>query len=272
MALRCVYADLDGTMLGRGASLVRDAEGNFSSLAVRGLEAAHRAGAEVVIKSGRRKAQVLEDARIIGQRSFIYEMGCGLADGDEEVFLCGGFETGGDVTVHDQIERSGAPRELMEAFPGRIEPHDPWHTDRHFSVLLRGNVDLTEVERLFARNGHEDLRLVDNGITERRSEDLVVDTVRTYHLIPRAAGKANAVATHMRRHALDPAQCIAVGDSRGDLEVAEVVGRFFLVANGLARDPAVREQIAGRDNITVTEEPMSSGFYEAVVRALAESR
>ena len=52
--VRCVYTDLDGTMLGRGASLLRDAEGNFSTLAVRALEACHRADVEVVIKSGRR--------------------------------------------------------------------------------------------------------------------------------------------------------------------------------------------------------------------------
>jgi hypothetical protein len=270
--VRCIYADLDGTMLGRGASLVRDAEGNFSALAIRALEAAHRAGAEVVIKSGRRKAQVMEDARIIGQRSYIYEMGCGLVDGDEEVFLTGGFSSDGEVSVHDQIERSGATRLLAEAFPGRIEPHAPWHTDRRFSVLFRGNVDLAEVHRLFADHGHEDLRLVDNGITERRSPELKVDSVRTYHLIPQAAGKANAVATHMRRHGLGPDDVIAVGDSRGDLEVADVVGRFFLVANGITRDPAVREELGGRPNITVTEEPMSGGFYEAVVRALAEAR
>ena len=35
---------------------------------------------------------------------------------------------------------------------------------------------------------------------------------------------------------------------------------------------AGREEIGGRPNITVTEEPMSAGFYEAVVRALAEDR
>ena len=63
------------------ASLLRDAEGNFSTLAIRALEACHRAGVEVVIKSGRRKAQVYEDARLIGQPSYIYEMGCGLVDG-----------------------------------------------------------------------------------------------------------------------------------------------------------------------------------------------
>ena len=75
----------------------------------------------------------------------------------------------GDVSVHDQIEHSGAPRLLMESFPGQIEPHVPWHTDRQFSVLFRGNVDLAEVRRLFAEHGHGDLRLVDNGVTERRS-------------------------------------------------------------------------------------------------------
>src|SRR5687768_1084492 len=121
MRVRCVYTDLDGTMLGHGASLLRDAEGNFSTLAVRALEACHRAGIEVVIKSGRRRAQVQEDARLIGQRSYIYEMGAGLVDGDEEVFLTGSFVPHGEQSVHDQIERSGAPRLLLERYPGRLE-------------------------------------------------------------------------------------------------------------------------------------------------------
>jgi len=61
--IRCVYADLDGTLLGHGGSLLRDAEGGFTLMPVRALEACHRAGVEVVLKSGRRKAQVAEDAR-----------------------------------------------------------------------------------------------------------------------------------------------------------------------------------------------------------------
>ena len=69
MALRCVYTDLDGTLLGAGASLFRDGEGEFTLLPARALEACHRAGVEVVLKSGRRKAQVMEDARLIGQDS-----------------------------------------------------------------------------------------------------------------------------------------------------------------------------------------------------------
>ena len=267
MPLRCVYTDLDGTMLGRGASLLRDAEGEFSTRAVRALEACHRAGVEVVIQSGRRKAQVYEDARLIGQRSYIYEMGSALVDGPEEVFLTGSFQPGAQ-TVYEQIEASGAPRLLMEAFPRRIEPHSPWHTDRFFTHLFRGAVPLEEVERLFAEHDL-DVRLVDNGITERRSPELVADRVHTYHLIAREAGKGRAVAAHMRRRGFAPEEVIGIGDARGDLEVAEAVGRFFLVANALDRDPELATR-SRHPNVIVTEEPMTAGFYEAIVRSLAE--
>jgi hydroxymethylpyrimidine pyrophosphatase-like HAD family hydrolase len=267
LALRCVYTDLDGTMLGRGASLLRDAEGNFTTLAIRALEACHRADVEVVIKSGRRKAQVYEDARLIGQPSYIYEMGSGLVDGPDEVFLTAPFEPG-EESVHDQIERLGAPRLLMDTYPNRIEPHVPWHEDRFFSHLLRGEVPLDEVERLFEQ--HEmDVRLVDNGITERRSPELEAEQVHVYHLIAAAAGKGRAVAAHMQRRGFAPDEVIAIGDSRGDLEVADVVGRFFLVSNALDKDPELAAG-AGRANVTVTEEPMTAGFYEAIVRTLAE--
>ena len=272
MSLRCVYTDLDGTMLGRGASLLRDAEGNFSTLAIRALEACHRAGVEVVIKSGRRKAQVYEDARLIGQPAYIYEMGCGLVDGPEEEFLTGELQPREDATVYQQIERAGAPRLLLETYPDRIEYHSPWHTDRFFSHLFRGAVDLHEVHTLLERHGLADVRLVDNGITGRRSETLVPEVLHTYHLIPRAAGKANAVAAHMRRRGFGPEDVIAIGDSRGDLEVAGVVGHFFLVANALAKDPEVRDAIPAGAEVTVTEEPMTAGFYEAIVRSLAERR
>lgn len=256
-------------MLGKGASLLRDADGNFTSRVVRALEACHRAGVEVVIKSGRRKAQVYEDARLIGQPAYAYEMGCGLVDGPEEVFLTGDLDPNSDLTVYEQVEQSGAPGLLHETYPGRLEYHAPWHVDRQFTHLFRGNVDLAEVEALFTEHGHSHLRLVDNGITERRSETLEVATIHTYHLIPRAAGKANAVATHMRRRGFAPEECIAIGDSRGDLEVAAVVGRFYLVANAIERDPEITSAIDS-SKVTVTDEPMSHGFYEAVVRSLAE--
>src|SRR3954452_17178973 len=130
MAIRCVYTDLDGTLLGRGASLFRDAEGTFTLLPARALEACHRAGVEVVIKSGRRKAQVMEDARLIGQTSYIYEVGCGLVVDGEETLLTGELRPREGKTVHQLIEESGAPALLLRSYEGRLEPHAPWHRDR----------------------------------------------------------------------------------------------------------------------------------------------
>ena len=178
MALRCVYTDLDGTMLGRGASLLRDAEGNFSTLAVRALEACHRAGVEVVIKSGRRKAQVQEDARLIGQRSYIYEMGCGLVDGDEEVFLTGSLRAadGDERPRPDRALRraAAAARDRSRAGSSRTPRGTRTAGSR---ICSAATSTLAEVERLFAEHGDLDLRLVDNGITERRSPELQVDEV-----------------------------------------------------------------------------------------------
>ena len=73
----------------------------------------------------------------------------------------------------------------------------------------------------------------------------------------------------MRRRAFAPQDVIAIGDSRGDLEIADVVGRFYLVSNALDKDPELAAE-SQSPNVTVTEEPMTAGFYEAIVRTLAE--
>jgi hydroxymethylpyrimidine pyrophosphatase-like HAD family hydrolase len=90
-----------------------------------------------------------------------------------------------------------------------------------------------------------------------------------YHLVPGGASKANAVAFHRRARGYERSECIAAGDSLEDLDAAEVVGRFFVVANGVAQDPGLREAIAGRANVTVTEGRNGDGVYEAVVSTLA---
>jgi hydroxymethylpyrimidine pyrophosphatase-like HAD family hydrolase len=264
LALRCVYTDLDGTLLGRGASLFRDGEGNFTLLAARALEACHRAGVEVVIKSGRRKAQVMEDARLLGQTSYIYEVGSGLVIDGEETFLTGELQPREGKTVHAQIEETGAPALLLERYAGRLEPHSPWHVDRQVSHLFRGRVDPAEANELLAAEGHAELRLVDNGA--------IGDGLHAYHLIPAQASKANAVAAHMRARGYAREECLGVGDSREDLDVSACVGRFFLVANALERDAGLREAAAAHGNVEFTEAGHGDGFYEAVIRTLAELR
>ena len=73
MALRCVYVDLDGTLLGWGASLFHDGEGKLTMDGVRAVEACLRADVEICIYSGRRQAQVLEDARLMGRYPLLVE-------------------------------------------------------------------------------------------------------------------------------------------------------------------------------------------------------
>jgi hydroxymethylpyrimidine pyrophosphatase-like HAD family hydrolase len=269
MPIRCVYTDLDGTLLGRGGALVRDADGEFTLLGVRGVEAAARAGAEVVPMSGRRRPTVAEIARLLGQESFIYEVGCGLVIEGEQTLLTGNLQPREGKTVFELIAESGAPRLLLDRYPGRLEYHAPWHGEREFTHLLRGLVDAAEVDELLTSNGHPDLRLVDNGaIAPKPSLPDLDGPPHAYHLMPRTASKATAVAAHMRARGYTPEECVAVGDSREDSGVAAVVGRFFLVANGAEKDPA----LAAQPNVEVTEERNGEGFYEAVVRSLAEAR
>jgi hydroxymethylpyrimidine pyrophosphatase-like HAD family hydrolase len=90
-----------------------------------------------------------------------------------------------------------------------------------------------------------------------------------YHLVPGGASKAKAVAFHMRARGYAPEECIAIGDSLEDLDAADSVERFFVVANGPERDPGVREAIAGRPNVTITEGRNGEGVYEAIVSTLA---
>ena len=269
--MRCVYCDLDGTLLGRGGALLRDGEGEFSALAVRALEACFRADVEFVIYSGRREAQVREDARLLGCSAYIFEVGAGLVIDEEREWLTGELVPG-ERSIHDQIEEAGAPALLLERYAGRLEYHEPWHRDREVSHLFRGLVDTFEADEALGEAGLGHLRLVDNGAIRRRSPTLEVEQAHAYHLIPAEASKARAVARHMQARGYAREECIAVGDSREDMDAADVVGAFWLVANALERDPTLREAIGGRDNVRVAEAGHGAGVYEAVVTTLAERR
>jgi phosphoglycolate phosphatase len=270
VSLRCVYTDLDGTLLGSGGSLFRDAQGNFSLLQGRALEACHRAGVEVVPISGRREPQVKEVARLMGQSAYIYEAGCAVMVDGDRTLIVGDLEHSDEDTIAQRMLDAGLPEMLFERFPGRLEWHTPWHTDRVYSHLFRGLVDVDEANALLVDSGHDDLRLLDNGAIGRPMEGL--DVTHVYHLVPKEASKAGAAEIHMRARGYEPEGCIAIGDSLEDLDVAHVVGRFFVPANGPERDPRLREAITQLDNVTVTEGRMGDGFYEAVVSTLAERR
>ena len=54
------------------------------------------------------------------------------------------------------------------------------------------------------------------------------------------------------------------------MEAVDVVGCFWLVANGVARDPALAVEAAARSRVRVGSESYGAGVYEAVVTTLAE--
>lgn len=272
--MRCVYLDLDGTLLGPGGSLLRDAEGGFSLDGVRALQACARAEVEVALYSGRRQAAVFEDARLIGATAYSFEVGCGLVlDGELEWLTDGLVPSAERGSIYEQIAESGAPALLLEHYAGRLEYHTPWSVGREVSHLFRGEVDLAEAQALLDGAGYEWLRLVDNGVVGAASEQVPgVAVAHAYHLIPAAASKARAVARHMQARAYTPEDCIAVGDSREDMEVASVVGAFWLVANALERDPELASTAASRPGVRVASNSYGAGVYEAVVTTLAERR
>lgn len=245
--MRCLYVDLDGTLLGRGGALLQDGDGRFSLLPARALEACRRADVEVVVVTGRRRSGLREVVRLLGVTSYVFEIGGGLVLDGEVQWL-------GGEGAFTRIAESGAPALLRERFG--LEPHEPWHAGREVSHVLRGSADVDAANALLARHGHDDLRLLDNG------HDV-------YHLIPAGISKAEGVAAHMRARAYEPGDCVAVGDSAEDVGMAAHVGAFWLVANA---EPRAFDAARGFANVRVTEAGHGDGVYEAVVTALAEAR
>jgi hydroxymethylpyrimidine pyrophosphatase-like HAD family hydrolase len=269
---RCLYLDLDGTLLGRGGSLLHDGEGGVSLEGARAVQTCLRAGVEVVLCSGRRRVRVAEDARLLGQHSYIFEGGaCVMLDGEEHwLARPPGAAAGEDgITIAQQIEQAGATTLLLSRYRGRLEFHEPWSREREASHLFRGLLDTSEANRLLAEHGHGDLRLFDNGVLRRRPPSLSsLVSVHAYHLVPADVSKAAAIAMHARTRGYATAETLAVGDSRMDLECAPYVREFWLVANALESDPSLAEAIRAYENAFVTEAAYGAGVYEAVVKAL----
>ena len=210
----------------------------FSLLGARALEACARADVEVVLYSGRRRQTLFHDARLMGIPCYVFEAGAGVVLDGELHWLTGDLVPRDGKSIFDQIEESGAPALLLEHYAGRLEYHDPWHLDRDVSHLFRGDVDAFEADALLEEAGLGHLRLVDNGGIHPQMPG--IEHARAYHLVPAGASKAGARRVPHARARLSRARtCIAIGDSREDLGAAAVVQTFWLVANGLERDPTI---------------------------------
>lgn len=283
--LRCAYLDLDGTLVGYGGSLLHDEEGGVSLMGARALEAAHRAGVEIVPISGRRRDTVREPARAMGATAFGFEVGGGLIVDGEEFWQTGTLQPSGEQSVFDQIMGRGLLELLLSHFPGQIELHSPWHTGREVTVLLRGHVDTAAVQQLLDDHGSSDLRFVDNGFvgglpvggtgTLHGAGETTLDPTlqpRSYHLTPREVSKAAAAEHHRQIRGYDRDETISVGDSAEDIGMAATTGTFWLVGGAAERDPAVSAALAQHQNVRIADGGPGAAVYEAIVTTLMAAR
>lgn len=261
-----LFTDLDGTLLGRGASLLADGAGRPSPDTAEAIVDVNRAGLGVVITSGRNAKQLREITRLLGWTDFIAELGCvrSYDSGEHVVYETGDWPAGAlpeGETPYEAIEREGAVALLRRMFPGRIESHDPWHVDRQATHILRGNVPILEAQAALDTLPLP-VTIVDNGVIHPRDHHLVgVTEVHAIHLVPTGASKERSVAAYLVDRCLARAQALAIGDSAADVAMAGVVSLMACVANGLD-DPLLQTAAKGRSNIVVTRGGFGSGWAE----------
>jgi hydroxymethylpyrimidine pyrophosphatase-like HAD family hydrolase len=262
-----LFSDVDGTLVGRDGSLLADLDGRPTLAAAQALVAAHRAGLEVVLVSGRTAEQLRETGRLLGTRDAIAELGTVLVRGRQVELVWGSAprELGGSPA--EALERSGALAAVLEGFAGRIEPHTPWHLGRRGTCLLRGRVDPAAADRLLADRGLGWARLLDNGRLRGAYPHLGPGPTHAYHLVPAGVSKAGTAAAYLAGRGLDATRAAAIGDSPADLQLAAVVGAMFLVANG-----AWSAAAAPGTPVILTPSPAGQGWAEAVSALLERIR
>jgi hydroxymethylpyrimidine pyrophosphatase-like HAD family hydrolase len=268
MTVRVLYTDVDGTLVGPLGNLLWDSQRNPTLAAAEALVRAAREGLEVVALTGRARAGMFEFARVLGLESWICELG-GIRvydRGERVVHERGAFPGSGVPTaeLHEAVEV------LLGAYPGALEEHSPWNTNRESSFLLRGDVPTDDAEDRLAAAGFGWATLVDNGVIPHRYETLTVERVRAYHLLPRGVSKVAGVAADRAERRLERAECAMVGDAAADLECRGEVGRCFLVRNGLDKDPSLGWVLERGSGVEVTKAGHGEGFAEVVHRLLDE--
>ncbi len=271
MAVKVIYTDIDGTMMGPGGCFLKAADGKWTLEAAGTLTAAFEAGVDIVFVSGRNRNQLRETGRVIGVVNYVSELGAEIVydQGKEIIPLVEGFEAGGK-TVYEAIVDRGILQQLFQKFGDKLEYHTPWSKEiRFYSHLLRGHVDLEEANTWLAENGNMDLKLVDNGQLASRSENLNhLAELHAYHLIPESDDKAGALRYDMKRRGFKREEAIALGDSWADLSLTDEVGTFYLLRNGFDADPALAAAVKDIDNVVVTNRPKTLGWSDSVRAAL----
>ncbi|WP_322749217.1 MULTISPECIES: HAD family hydrolase [unclassified Frankia] len=267
MSIRVVYTDLDGTMVGPFGCFFRNEDHSTTLDPARALIDLHRASIALVLVSGRTRSQLVEAGAIFGADGFIAELGAivGWDHGRNSQVLRGAMPA--DL---DQIPDSLLAA-LIARYSGRLKVYRPWHRGREVDIMLRGNIDVAEVNLWLVAEGFDWLTIRDNGIISWAGMPAVDDVPHVYHLVPEGVSKGAAVAFDLARRGFRPDQAIAIGDSASDLIMAREVGRMHLVANALRHTDLVG-LLPDHDNVVVEDGALGSGWASAVRSTLPTAR
>ncbi|MBK5211111.1 MAG: HAD family phosphatase [Coriobacteriia bacterium] len=272
--VRIVYTDLDGTLLGKGGTLLIDGQGMPSTRTAETIVAANKAGLPIIPVSGRSRIQLTEIVRMCGWTDFIAEAGAirTYYDGREREIIYDipewKFKLKHGQTPLDIIRESGALELLEETFPGQIEHHAPWHENRETTDVLRGFVNRQKALEVLETIALP-LSFIDNGVIHPKMHTLKQsdEPIRAYHLTPAGVSKRRAIALDLERRKIDPQKAIMIGDGPSDMLCAEVVGASFLVENALL-SPGLDKRIDTIPNAAIVHGIAGDGWSNVISEIL----
>ncbi|MGH8898250.1 MAG: hypothetical protein ACRDZ4_14815 [Egibacteraceae bacterium] len=198
---RVLLSDVDGTLVGRDGSLFSAFDGTPTFAAAEALYAIHQVGLTLVLVSGRSRAKLQEAGRLLGARDAIAELGTVLMiDGTAELMWGEAPRDLGETPAR-ALQRAGTLSWLLKAFEGRLELHEPAE-DRQGTILLRGQLQLSEANTALTEAGFRWAQLYDNGRFNRPFPHLGPRRTHAYHLGPRGVTKASTASIYLRGAAL----------------------------------------------------------------------
>lgn len=273
--VRYVFTDLDGTMLAPGSCAVADVDGNPSFDLIATLIELKRAGIEVIPCSGRNRSMLHEDSRLLGLKSYIGEMG-GLLMLDREDSRWEYYTADMDydpscgLSPHQVIERTGVCDEFANRWPGLLEYHNDMSTGykhREVTVGLRGEIPDEEARALLDESG-VNLDWADNGYlnyisapTSLRLPEGVKG--RAFNIMPKGLNKGRGIKRFCELRGIAANEALAIGDATSDFYMADAVGTFLLVENGL-KNPTAEEFLESHEHAYVTRGRIVAGWVSAM--------
>ncbi len=263
--VKVIYSDLDGTLLNDKGCLIKDRENRFFIGALEQLEKLFLKDIDIVLVSGRNQTQLRLNAKMLGLKNYIAELGCELVYDlgrkvhitfDKERFKYDFSYQGKDLQRVIDI--------LKNAFPKKIESKPEWAIYRTTNALFLGDIDLKTANKLLRDQGYGEAELVNNGPTLLERVNLDIRKLYIYNLMPKGVGKINGVRLDKKIRNLKKENCIALGDSIEDLKLASEVRYFFLMENTIEEEKDILGALKNYDNVFVTDQAMNRGWAEVI--------